>query len=301
MEENRNLYQMLGIPNGSSLEKVKEKIIEMENFSKQNGGSINGNIYVEWEKMNRDKKAYDKDLKIIIGKNNDDLDSDLGPLILPLGKNPRYNKVSNNNFRQENVKNVNHEKISDLKKRRMKLYAALGAIMVIGTSIGCIVLGCKNKPNYKDDDSYAVDINNELYTFTYIVQPGDTYTELLEKFNLWNDNYINLKKELYPGDKLKFETSDKEMAEYWQNEYKKQTIKPIVVEWEEYVVKEGDTPYSIANLFGISIQDLIDFNPGKVDKNIVYLGDTIKIPTKTLYGSDALEYEESISNSSKSY
>lgn len=46
-----------------------------------------------------------------------------------------------------------------------------------------------------------------------------------------------------------------------------------------YTVKPGDTMWSIANMFGISLDCLIKANPQILDPNLIYPGQQICIPS----------------------
>ena len=46
----------------------------------------------------------------------------------------------------------------------------------------------------------------------------------------------------------------------------------------EYEVQEGDTLFSIASAYGVSVDDLVDFN-GLADENFVFVGQVVEIPT----------------------
>ncbi|MGH2331910.1 SafA/ExsA family spore coat assembly protein, partial [Thermoanaerobacter mathranii] len=46
-----------------------------------------------------------------------------------------------------------------------------------------------------------------------------------------------------------------------------------------YTVKPGDTMWSIANMFGVSLDALIRANPQISDPNLIYPGQQICIPS----------------------
>ena len=48
----------------------------------------------------------------------------------------------------------------------------------------------------------------------------------------------------------------------------------------EYAVQEGDTLYSIASAYGVSVEDLVSFND-LPDENFVFVGQVLEIPTDT--------------------
>lgn len=105
-------------------------------------------------------------------------------------------------------------------------------------------------------------VNEEIDSF-YIVEPGDNLYEISKKFNLSVNeikrinNLVN--NDLYVGQKL--------------------IIKEVSMPTKEnaYVVKTGDTLYSIAKKFNISVEDLKSANG--INNNIVILGQELVIPS----------------------
>lgn len=45
-----------------------------------------------------------------------------------------------------------------------------------------------------------------------------------------------------------------------------------------YIIQQGDTLYKIANQYGVSVQDVINANPG-VDPYNLHVGQIIRVPT----------------------
>ena len=96
----------------------------------------------------------------------------------------------------------------------------------------------------------------------YTVQRGDTLYSIARKFNTTVNELISLNNltntNLSIGQKIKLPQGE-EQADY-----------------DTYTVEEGDSLYSIANKFNISVNDLIDFNA--LPTTILTPGETIRIP-----------------------
>jgi hypothetical protein len=56
---------------------------------------------------------------------------------------------------------------------------------------------------------------------------------------------------------------------------------PVVVGPEEYMLKAGDTRQRIANSMGVSVQELLDLNPG-VNWARLHVGDMIHLPARNV-------------------
>ena len=109
--------------------------------------------------------------------------------------------------------------------------------------------------DYKMPDS--VDIG-DIYT----VKVGDTLYSVAKKYNTTVDELMNLNSLtntiLSIGQQLKLPIGEE------QSEY------------ETYTIAEGDSLYSIANRYNISVNDLIDYNG--LPTTILTVGDVIRIP-----------------------
>ena len=96
----------------------------------------------------------------------------------------------------------------------------------------------------------------------YIVQKGDTLYSIARKFNTTVSELVNLNNLtsslLNIGQQLKLPQKEE------QNDY------------DTYTVVAGDSLYSIANKYNISINDLIDFNG--LPTTVLAIGETIRIP-----------------------
>ena len=101
---------------------------------------------------------------------------------------------------------------------------------------------------------------------TYIVKAGDTLYSIARKYNLSVNELVNLNNldstVLSIGQELKLPSKEE------QNDY------------EIYIVVDGDSLYSIANKYNISVNDLIDFNG--LPSTVLTVGDAIRIPKESV-------------------
>ena len=108
---------------------------------------------------------------------------------------------------------------------------------------------------------YSVPESEEIGD-VYIVKAGDTLYSIARKFNTTVNELVNLNNltsnTISIGQQIKL------------------PIKEEQTEYETYVIKEGDSLYSIASAYNISVNDLIDYNA--LPTTILTIGDTIKIP-----------------------
>ncbi len=104
----------------------------------------------------------------------------------------------------------------------------------------------------------------------YVVQKGDTLYSLARKFNTTVNELISLNNLtntiLSTGQVLKLPVNEE------------------VNEYDLYTIVDGDSLYSIANKFNVSINDIIDYNA--LPTTILTVGETIKIPKKKVNGKE---------------
>jgi len=100
---------------------------------------------------------------------------------------------------------------------------------------------------------------------TYTVKSGDTLYKIANKYNISVDELKKLNNlssnTLSIGQTLKIRDNNETITE----------------DTEYYVVKKGDTLYSIANKYNVSVNEIKDLN--NLDNNNLQIGDKIKIPT----------------------
>ena len=104
----------------------------------------------------------------------------------------------------------------------------------------------------------------------YTVKAGDTLYSIARKFNTTVNELSkinNLTSDILTiGMQLKLPTKEE------QNEY------------ETYTIKDGDSLYSIANKYNITVNDLIDYNA--LPSMVITVGDVIKIPKGKTQNTD---------------
>lgn len=116
------------------------------------------------------------------------------------------------------------------------------------------------------------DKQEELYTFKYKVEYGDTIYALEKKFNCKIKTSDGILRE---GKVLNITTTDKELADEMNDAFNKEN-EPISFEY--YTIQKGDTLPEIANNYGVSCDDIMEYNSSIESNNKIIEGHTIKIP-----------------------
>ncbi len=106
--------------------------------------------------------------------------------------------------------------------------------------------------------------------FAYIIQTGDTFYSLAQRYGtsvpaLVSANPLVNFNNLQIGQTVCIP---------------RQSIFPACPEGNFYSIKPGDTLYSIARFYNVSLDDLLEANPG-IDPNRLQVGQTICIPLAT--------------------
>ena len=136
-------------------------------------------------------------------------------------------------------------------------------------------------------DEYIPDGKKKII---YVVRPGDTVSEIAEKFNvglskvkqannLWRKRYI------YPGQKLTIYVAENYGVE--------QTFSPnvkVTVSGKVHVVREGESLWSISQIYNLDLNLLKTLN-GFTSKSTIHPGDEIK-----LYESESAGIETKVSD-----
>lgn len=121
----------------------------------------------------------------------------------------------------------------------------------------------------KEDEYYLPVFTN------YVVKKGDTLYSIAGKFNLNVDTLIQdnaLKNNtLTVGQNLKIRQDESEVEECFGED-----IGVILNDYNEYIVVKGDSLYSIAKKYNVSVSELISFN--NLKNSNLYVGQKIKIP-----------------------
>jgi len=110
---------------------------------------------------------------------------------------------------------------------------------------------------------------------TYVVQPGDTMQAIAERFNITVDdlvakNDIKDPNNIFAGQKLVLPQPGERVGPA-----------PSIQDSTAYVVKAGDTLYSISQLLDVSAEDLATLNE-ITEPQQLFVGRRMKIPPKRL-------------------
>lgn len=123
--------------------------------------------------------------------------------------------------------------------------------------------------------------DTNLSTITYVVQKGDTLYAIASTYNTTVDEIKRLNNLnsniLSIGEELKIPTSESMIP----------NTEPIL-DSNSYVVKRGDTLYSIAKSNNVNLQDLINLN--NLTDYELYIGQILKIPSEEIDNSQFTEY-----------
>ena len=107
----------------------------------------------------------------------------------------------------------------------------------------------------------------------YIIKPGDTLWRIANNCNVTVDDIVKLNNLestiIYPGQIIKLSESCAKRQDNYDNNQ---------TEFEEYyTVRKGDTLYSIAKLFGTTVQKLIEDN--NLSTDLLSIGQQLKVPS----------------------
>lgn len=137
----------------------------------------------------------------------------------------------------------------------------------------------KNKAEEIKDKSAEIkkeidenDKQEELYTFKYKVEYGDTIYALQKRFNCKIKTSDGILRE---GNVLNITTTDKELADEMNDAFNKENES---ISFEYYTIQKGDTLPEIANNYGVSCDDIMRYNSSIESINKIVAGQTIKIP-----------------------
>lgn len=112
--------------------------------------------------------------------------------------------------------------------------------------------------------------NSEEIGDVYIVKAGDTLYSIARKFNTTVNELVNLNNLnstiLSIGQEVKLPSKEEQ------------------TDYDTYIVMNGDSLYSIANKYNISVSDLIDFNA--LPSTILTVGEVIRIPKNSVNGKE---------------
>ncbi len=119
----------------------------------------------------------------------------------------------------------------------------------------------------------------------HIVQWGETYWKIAEKYGITTIDLLeanNAEKNDYleVGDEIIIPTGNngqETTSIVGMESYTNSSSSQPYITYEYYTVKEGDTYWTIANDFGVQVNDLYEAN-GANDNTVLNIGDTVKIP-----------------------
>ncbi len=106
--------------------------------------------------------------------------------------------------------------------------------------------------------------------FNYVVQPGDTLFFIAQRFGVSLSALIAANPEIadpnfiFPGQIILIPVAEE--------------LPPPPSGGSVYIVQPGDTLFSIAQRFGVNLDELIAANPQITDPNIIFTGQFIIIP-----------------------
>lgn len=143
--------------------------------------------------------------------------------------------------------------------------------------------------NEKAEEIKQKELEKEfVYAFDYIVKPGDTHSGLLERYNASsiNGSTGSSSEVLWAGEKVVINSHDKNIAQKMQEEYNNYMKKQEKIEtdlktpesFDEYTIMPGDTLAEIAIEYGVTCNQIMEFNPQIKNIYEIYAGDTLKIP-----------------------
>jgi len=235
------------------------------------------------ERINKIKNFYGDSSDVIVISNRVDSDNDDVQIIYALRNDNDLSDSISTNLRllDLSVKEpYQRRSISDTSKDYYLIHRNTGLIEPIIIQYGNITDYDKIENNYKQYVDAVIDGLVEYLGVPfsgefYIVKSGDTLYSIARKYNMsldelkklnnLNSNYINVGQKL----SVKNNSVDNDNNDLSDN----------------YIVKKGDTLYSIARLYNISVSDLKKYNNLKTD--VLSIGQVIKIPNVS---SEYIEY-----------
>ena len=115
--------------------------------------------------------------------------------------------------------------------------------------------------------------------FTHIIQSGDTPWLLSQRFNVSLDQLLAINgmdqyTVLYVGQSIKIPKAAGESGQY-----------------QDYIVKSGDTPWLLSQRFGIVLSEFLRLN-NLNEASILYIGQTLKIPSNYVQPKEPTEPSE---------
>lgn len=125
------------------------------------------------------------------------------------------------------------------------------------------------------ENNIEIEVKEDTKGIEYIVKSGDTLSKIANSYNISIDNIKSANKlnnnTIYVGQKLLIPVSDTTVIEK----------EPTTGTEINYVVVKGDNLYSIANKYGVSVNDIKSLN--NLTTNTLQIGQILKIPGTESY------------------
>lgn len=121
---------------------------------------------------------------------------------------------------------------------------------------------CKKKPCPREEDE-SLDLRSGI---DYVVQRGDTLSAIAAMYNVSVDSIVAANPEITDPDRI----------------YAGQVLRIPVghTKYVTYVVKQGDSLYKIARMYGVSLNNIIAANPQIENVDLIFPGQVIRVPLR---------------------
>lgn len=288
-----NIYDLLNMSYLADKKQIQKELIRLSKRNKD--PNFWDEVMVEYKKFQElGKEAYDKQMETKDGKEYDDKVMTSVNIV----NDNSYNKSLKNlvnSYDSDGKFNINKVKISKFKLDReksikkptktSKFKKVVKYVVPIILAVGVVVfVACYNngrdvkEPTIEPTTSYTDDSSNAIDTkFNYIVQNGDSYSSLKERFGSDCEIYSSSAM-LQVYDTIVIDAHDVELKKEMDKIYEKQMKENEPIAFESYTIKPGDTLPNIANYYGVTCAQIMEYNSFIENIQEIYAGDTLKIP-----------------------
>lgn len=265
-----NIYDIFGLEPGCSMDKLNTAIERYKKINaKSNKDQTNTEqvfIFIEQELQKIQtigKDEYDREVKEKLDKQNRDRLLD------------EYSSDNKANYKIQKSNQYNNKKANNVEKSKLvkKIIIISGAIILVLVSVGAINHVINNHSvntttvTYTDQDEQKVKI-------IYTIEPGDTATGIEQRFKCESHLGNSI---IYEGQQITLYVSP-EIAEEYNKEQESKKAAEQPDSFVQYTIKAGDTLPEIAKAYGVTCQQIMDYNNNITDIRTIYAGDTINIP-----------------------
>lgn len=287
-----NIYDLLNMSYLADKKQIQKEVIRLSKEIKDL--NLWNEIEKEYRKFQKlGKEAYDKQMETKDGKEYDDkvmtsvnivnsnsYNKSLKNLVNPYDSDGKFNinkaKISKFKLDRENSvkKPTKTSKFKKVIRVIIPIVLAVGVVVYVACCNGGVIIQPDAEPttSYTDDSSTTIDTK-----FKYIVQYDDSYSSLKERFG--NDCEIySSSAMLQVFDTITIDAHDIEIKKAMDELYEKQMKENEPISFESYTIKPGDTLPEIANTYGITCAQIMEYNPFIENIQEIYAGDTLKIP-----------------------